>query len=584
MLNRIQTILREGEPFKAPMGFFLALSGIQLLMYMDMYFLLRGFLSGASVLLTGCRLVFLVLLTGGYFFFNNQFVGLAYRNGYTMAADLRLRLCAHLKKLPLSFFKTHDTGEISGALTEDMKNAEAISSVYLYDLIASIVFPFLFSIVLFFFDWRLTLILLGSVLCAMPLIVLACGIVSRNAEELLAARDRAFSTLMEYVGGIYELKAADMAGEKYTPLTRDWMRFLRLSIRLEGGYGCLTLAYTSALDVGFLLTLGAGAYWTDEGVAAAGVFLFFLIAGCRFYEPMQELGATIPELRYCNGSLRKIRAMLDTPPLPVRGGSLPRKTDVAFDHVSFAYGETQTLRDISFEIPEGGIVALVAPSGSGKTTIANLLLRFWDVDEGRVTVGGADIRSLEPENLYALFSVVFQDVYLFDDTIGNNIRLGKPDATDEEVAEAARRACCHDFITSLERGYQTRVGEGGAKLSGGEKQRVSIARAILKNAPIVILDEATSSLDPENELFIQQGLNSLLEGRTLLVIAHRLETIRYAETILVLEHGAIVERGRHEDLLCRKGRYASLWNSQQQMKSWQIASGERSSGCGETIA
>ena len=569
MLKRIRFLTEGFNHFSSSMSSYLAGMAAQLFMYIVLFFLLHAFLSPEySVLTVAACLLGLLILTAAYFIFNKKFCTDSLLTAYTMAARLRLRLCDHLRGLPLSFFKSHDTGELASAMTEDMKNVETIYGAYLYDVVVFIVFPCLFSLILFIFDWKLTAILLCSALFAMPLVFCAAGVASRRSGDFLEARDKAFSTLMEYVGGIRELKAANLIGKDYVPLQKHWKDYQKKSIQLEGMYGLLALAYSSALDVGFLLTLAAGLYFLETGALQLSIFIFFLIAGCRFYEPMRELGMTIPELRSAYASFSKIGDILEVAPLPVIPGDKPQGTAIEFKNISFSYGTKKAIENVSFSIPEGGMVALVAPSGSGKSTLANLLLRFWDVDAGKILIGGADIRSLTQEELYGLFSVVFQEVYLFDDTILNNIRIAKPEATQQEVEEAARKACCHDFIQSLDNAYETFVGEGGARLSGGEKQRISIARAILKNAPIVILDEATASLDPENELILQQGLNNLLEGKTLLVIAHRLKTIQYAENIIVLDNGRIIEEGTHDELLAKNGRYTKLWSSQQQLKSW----------------
>jgi ATP-binding cassette subfamily B protein len=319
-----------------------------------------------------------------------------------------------------------------------------------------------------------------------------------------------------------------------------------------------------------------GSWLYLNGQLSLLLFLAFLVLGLRFYLPIQMLADVNVLLREMEVSIERTSRLLATPPLPVPDKSVKANSfTVEFQNVSFSYGEKPVLKNISFTAPERSITALVGPSGSGKTTIINLIARFWDVESGAVLIGGADIRQMKPETLLSYITMVFQDVYLFHDTILNNIRFGKPSATDTEVIAAAKAARCHEFIERLSEGYHTLVGEGGSTLSGGEKQRLSIARAILKDAPIVLLDEATASLDPENEALIQEAVNVLVATKTLIIIAHRLSTITTADQILVLDEGRLVEQGSHYQLLARKGLYQRFWQERQQAKSWQVRSNSK---------
>ena len=578
MLKKIVFLAGGLGTFTTPAILNLCMMGAQQVSYLVVFFLLRDFSGGGQTAaaqgITGGTALWLLLLgvlAVVYFACNLAFARVSVTRAYALVAALRLRLCDHMRRLSLAFFRTRDAGEITGVLIDDMKTFEAAFGMYLYDLVTCLAFPLLFSVLLLFFSWQLTLVLMVSALCALPLMAAACRVTASQGQGYATARDRAYSSLMEYAGGMRELKAADMKGLNFAPLRENWKEYQRLSIKIEGEFGFLALAYSTVLDIGYVLTLLAGLWLAEQGMMGTGTFIFFLIAGCRFIEPMQQLGIILPELRYSISAVDRCAEVLTQKPLAVVEGQRRQGHAVTFENVAFAYGAKEVLKDVSFTLPERHVTALVGLSGSGKSTLANLLLRFWDVDRGAIRIGGADIRSLPQEELYSLFSVVFQDVYLFDDTIFNNIRMARPEATDEEVMEAARKACCAEIVEKLENGWQSFVGEGGARLSGGEKQRISIARAILKNAPVVILDEATASLDPENELQIQQGLNSLLEGKTLLVIAHRLATVRSADTILVLDEGRIAERGTHGTLLEANALYARLWKHQDTMKAWQIA-------------
>lgn len=580
MLNILSTLAGGLGSLKRACTLNMALMGAQQASYVVAFFLLQALMpdGGGGAL---SRAVWICLLAGlavAYCVLNLRYLLAAFTGAYAISSSLRLRLCNHLRGLSLAFFKARDTGVLSASVIDDIKSMETVFGMYLFDLIACLAFPLLLGLIMLFFSWQITGVLLLSVMCALPLMLLACRVTASQGHAYLKSRDDAFASLMDYVGGIRELKAADLTGLRYTPLYDRWKQYQRLSMKMEGQYGALSMAYSSTLDLGFLATMLAGLHLVGSGAASIPAFMFFLVAGCRFVEPMQQLGVVLPELRHGISAAQRLYGIMQTQPLPVHGHESPRGHAVEFEDVSFDYGNGRVIHKVSFSMPEGSVTALVGHSGSGKSTLAHLLLRFWDVEEGRITLGGANIRAMEPEDLYAHFSVVFQDVYLFDDTVCSNIRMARPEAAFEEVVEAARKARCHDFIEQLENGYDTRIGEGGALLSGGEKQRISIARAILKNAPVVILDEATAALDPENELHIQEGLNSLLAGKTLLVIAHRLETIRHADAILVLEQGRICESGTHASLLDLKdGVYARLWRHQNTLKTWQLPSGGDSS-------
>jgi ATP-binding cassette subfamily B protein len=300
------------------------------------------------------------------------------------------------------------------------------------------------------------------------------------------------------------------------------------------------------------------------------VLVAFLIVGYRLYAPLQLVMGSYAVLNYMNVSVERIRQLLEAP-LQNPGRDLrPDRFDIAFDNVSFAYTDRDVLKDVSLTIPEKGLTALVGASGSGKTTISNLIARFWDVRKGRVAIGGIDLKDMSPQTVYSLISQVFQDVYLFDDTIYNNIKIGNPAASEAEVMRVAEKAQVTEFLGALENGINTKVGEGGLKLSGGQKQRISIARAMLKDAPIVLLDEATASLDPENEIHIQLAIQELVKEKTVVVIAHKLQTIRNADKIIVIEDGGVLEAGTHLELLDKKGLYARYWHTQQTTSGWKI--------------
>lgn len=342
------------------------------------------------------------------------------------------------------------------------------------------------------------------------------------------------------------------------------------SIRLEGIMGPMIMGAMLLARSGMTWMILVGSYLLAGGELSLPVFLLFLLVGTKVFEPLTVVLMSYGEMRYSAYSARRIMDVQQEAPMAGKRDVQPNQA-ISFDQVTFGYDAQQSvLKDLSFTIEPHTITALVGPSGSGKSTVTRLIERFWDVQQGTIRIGGRPVAQMDPEKLLQDISVVFQDVYLFQDTIGNNIRVGKKDASQFEIEEAARRACCHEFISSLPQGYDTLVGEGGSTLSGGEKQRISIARALLKNASIVLLDEATASLDPENEAAVQQAINELVTDKTVILIAHRLKTIQNADQILVLDKGQLVDQGTHAHLLDHSGIYARLWQLQQDAEGWQV--------------
>lgn len=513
----------------------------------------------------------LLALAVAYYFVSVAGTSASLKAGYGIVADIRVRLVDHLRRLPLSYFRRTNNSKISGCFLHDMVDAESIFCVYLQEMTACVAIVVLLGGAMGFVTGFLSLIPLVGVAASVPLLYKAYTSTGTQTQEFLESRALADGTILEYLGGIGELKANGILGRDFTPWATANENFRRLALALEVKVGNLCRSYISLLDITFAATMAVGGWAVSTNRADASVLLFILLISGRFYEPLQNIGVFLAEFRFATESLRRIASIFEEEPLQQMPGYTPPKDlGVAFENVSFAYGQRQVLNDISFHMPQGTVTALVGESGGGKTTTANLLLRFWDVSGGRIRIGGTDVRTFSQSEFYKLFSVVFQDVYLFNDTVLNNIRMARPEASREEVMDAARKAHCHEFIMELEETYDTPVGEGGARLSGGERQRIAIARAILKDAPLLVLDEATASVDPENELLIQQALGALVQGKTLLVIAHRLSTVRGAHQILVLKQGDIVERGTHEELISQKGIYHQFWQSQERMKSWSI--------------
>ena len=522
-----------------------------------------------SRLTTLCAGVVLVMLI-------NLFVAVrvhvrAYLTGYTLATEARLSLGDHLRKLSLGFFKQRDPGDISALLLQDMAKVEQIFSIFFIDAIACVVLPLMMGLFFAFVDWRLTMLMVAAVVVAIPALVISQKIIHYFGKKHIDSRNRTASRMLEYLQGIKVLKAFNLTGKNFKRLDQTMRKLCSDSIKLEAAAGGPVLVYMAILEFGFVALLVAGVHLFLDRQIALPVLLMFLVLGYKFFEPLVNFGTFISGMRYMNLAASRITEVMDTPVLkepefPIR----PQAFDVAFEGVGFGYTDTRVLSEFSVRFPEKRLTALVGPSGSGKTTITSLIARFWDVNAGRITIGGVDIREIPTETLNSMLSVVFQDVYLFQDTIYNNIRVGKKTAGRDEVIAAAKTAQCHAFIEKMADGYDTVVGEGGATLSGGERQRISIARALLKDAPIVLLDEATASLDPENERLIQKAIGEMIRSKTVIVIAHCLKTIAGADQILVIDGGRAREKGTHAELLANADLYARLWHEQQRTGGWKF--------------
>lgn len=493
-----------------------------------------------------------------------------YRAAYSLAASGRLKLAEHIRGLSLGFFGRRDPGDLTNLLLGDYGQVEHTISHNVPQLISAIVLPTLALTGLLFLDWRMALAMFVAVPFGALLLWLTDRIQAKLSETHVKAKNEAASRLQEYLTGIREIKAHNMGGKRFERLRLSFDRLRQASIRLEGVMGPMIMGAMLIARSGMTLMIVAGSYLLVGGTLSLPVFLLFLLVGTKVFDPLTVVLSNYGELRYSAFSAQRIMDVQRERPLQGERGAPPRQS-ISFDRVTFGYDDGKpVLHDLSFTIEPNAITALVGPSGSGKSTVTRLIARFWDVRQGVVSIGGVPVRDMDPEALLRDIAMVFQDVYLFRDTIGNNIRIGKMDATQAEIEAAARRACCHDFIARLPQGYDTPVGEGGSTLSGGEKQRISIARALLKDASIVLLDEATASLDPENEASVQQAINELVAGKTVVLIAHRLKTIRHADNILVLDRGRLAEQGTHDELLERNGLYANLWRLQQQAEGWKI--------------
>ena len=492
-----------------------------------------------------------------------------FRGAYEMSAAGRVSLAEHLRKLSLGFLSRRDPGDLSSMLITDFTMAETGILHHLPQLMGALVMPVLAFAGLLWIDWRMAVAMFIALPLAVGILLGSTYLQYKLSGKQIAAKINAGNRLEEYLQGIRVMKAYNLLGDKFVRLKNAFAELRRACIRQEALLGPFILLSVTLIRAGLTLMILCGTYLLIGGDLSLLTFVMFLVVGSRVFDPLTSALTNFAEFRYFSIAGGRILTLMNEPEMQ-GSKEAPESGDITFYHVSFGYQKKQVLHDVSVTLRKNTLTALVGPSGSGKSTMLKLCARFYDPQQGQVLFNGVDMKTLEPESLMSHISMVFQDVYLFQDTIRNNIRFGKTDAADEEIEAAARKACCHDFIMRLPKGYDTQVGEGGCTLSGGEKQRISIARAILKEAPVVLLDEATASLDPENEVEVQRAINTLITGRTVIVIAHRLKTIKNADNIIVLEEGRIAEQGKHQELLDNKGLYAKLWNIQEKTLGWKL--------------
>ncbi|MCG8514608.1 MAG: ABC transporter ATP-binding protein/permease [Halanaerobiales bacterium] len=497
-----------------------------------------------------------------------------YIKAYTISSDLRLNLGDKLSRISMRFFKERDPGDVIARLLSDVQQLEMIVSRLLPDIAAGLIAPIILIILLANINMALTGIMITSVVFASIFLFAARKVISILGQKHIRAITDTSSRVLEYFKTIKLLKSYDMIGDKFETMNKAMLRLKKLSFRAEVWTGIPIQLFLFCLDAGYLLMLLIAVKMCTAGNLTIVNLFAFAVIGYYFYEPIKSLGTMLIELRYMTISINRISEIFEVEePSSNQLVELPKENDISFSNVKFSYKENEVLKAVSCHLPEKSMTALVGPSGSGKTTMTSLIARFWDVQSGEVCIGGVPLAEIEPDKLLSKISMVFQDVYLFNDSVANNIRVGNRNASDEEVISAAKLACCDEFIRNLPDGYDTLVSEGGSSLSGGERQRLSIARAILKDAPVVMLDEATASLDPENEAEIQEGIENLVKNKTIIVIAHRFKSIENANQILVLDRGTIVERGPHKELIRSNGLYSRLWQEQQKARGWKMKTG-----------
>ena len=491
--------------------------------------------------------------------------------GYHTCAQKRIEIAEHMRYLPMGYFNQNSLGKITSVTTNTLEGLSDVATRVVMMTVQGFLTTGLITILVFLYDWRVGLVLLvGLVLFLLSNTLMRCQVGKVSDDKYQADMDLV-AVVLEYSQGIAEVKNYNLVNRSAKKLSKA----IEGKSRLDTKMTLVTSPYIALQGIVTKLTglfMGLfSIYFYLNGSMELLVTIMMIVSGFMIYENLDGVGSFSSLLRIVDLSVDMVNQVLAIQPMDISGQDIePKSSRIELRDVSFSYGNKKIIDQVSLTIPEKTTTALVGPSGSGKTTLCNLIARFWDVDQGSISLDGHDVRDYSYDSLIRNFSFVFQSVYLFEDTIANNIRFGKPEASQEEVIEAAKKAACHDFILSLPDGYDTKIGEGGASLSGGERQRISIARAIIKDAPIIILDEATANVDPENEEALMQAIQALTRDKTIIMIAHRLKTVEHADQILVLDQGRIVEQGKHQDLLAKQGIYSKFIQERKTAASWRI--------------
>ena len=540
------------------------------ILYLLMYGLMGTLTDGAPLpgpaLFLGLVIAFVILS----FVTHLQQYHATYGLVYNEVKSTRLSLAERLRKLPLGYFGKRDLADLTETLMGDVNRMEHVWSHVLGYLYGAYISTAIIAVCLLVYDWRLTIACLWGVPVAFGLLFGTRKISARASERTKQAAIRVSDGIQEALENVREIRATNQEVRYLAGINQKIDDHEKVTIQGELGTGIFVNAASVIMRLGVATTILAGASLIVSGQIDFMLLFLFLLVITRVYAPFDQSLALIAELFVSQVSADRMNEIYNTPTAEGVERFQPKGHDIVFDHVGFAYDKKKVLDGVNFTAREGEVTALVGPSGSGKSTCARLAARLWDVTEGTIRVGGVDISTVDPEALLTDYSMVFQDVVLFDDTVMENIRLGKRGATDEEVRAAAEAANCGEFIRRLPQGYDTPIGENGAKLSGGERQRISIARALLKDAPIVLLDEATASLDVENETKVQGALSRLLAGKTVLVIAHRMRTVAGADHIVVLENGHVAEQGTPAELMERGGLYRRMVELQSESARWKL--------------
>ena len=539
------------------------------LLYYMVSDLMNGDVLGGKILfyVAGCVVCIGLILLTTFFQYNATYFAT-----YKESGIRRITLAEHLRKIPLSFFGKKDLADLTSTIMADCTFLEQSFSHFIPELAGSIISTVLISIGLLFTDWRMALAALWVLPVAFAIVGFSAKIQENLNQKAMDVKMACADGIQECIETVRDLKANNAEQAYLKGLEKKIRAVEHRSILNEFGLAVFVVSASLVLKLGIATVALAGAVLLMQGSLSVLTFFMFLLVVSRLYDPLQGALQNLAAVISTRTNIARMNEILDH---PIQQGSdrlSNQGYDIVFDHVGFAYNTGETvLKDVSFTAKQGEVTALVGPSGGGKTTVSRLAARFWDINRGKITVGGMDVSRIDPETLLSLYSIVFQDVTLFDNTILENIRIGNKDATDEQVIAAAKLANVDEFAEKLPDGWHTNIGENGCELSGGERQRISIARAFLKNAPIILLDEATASLDVENETLIQTALSRLIADKTVLVIAHRMRTVAGADKIVVLSDGTVAEEGSPKDLEEKNGVYAHMVKLQTESQNWKLA-------------
>ena len=537
-----------------------------------LYFLVSDMLGGGvqggriTFYVVGCVICFALIFLTTWFQYNNT-----YFTTYEESGKRRLSLAERLRKLPLSFFGKRDLADLTSTIMSDCEVIEKSTSHFIPGLFGSLISTILIAAGLFVFDWRMALAALWVIPVSVLIVILSYKVQDKVLVKFMTAKMSCADGIQEYIETVRDLKANNAEGNYLSGLKNKIKGVEKSNIKAELTTAVFVTGAGMVLKLGIATVALVGSALLVNGTLGVLTFFMFLLVASRLYDPMQAALQNLAAIIAMRTNVARMNEILEYPVQTGNDTLTNSGYDVVFDHVGFAYpGGEVVLKDVSFTAKQGEVTALVGPSGGGKTTVSRLAARFWDIRKGKITVGGMDVAEIDPEKLMSLYSIVFQDVTLFDNTIMENIRLGKKGATDEEVLAAARLANVDDFAEKLPDQWNTNIGENGCELSGGERQRISIARAFLKDAPIILLDEATASLDVENETMIQTALSRLIRDKTVLIIAHRMRTVAGADKIVVLADGVVAEQGTPGELYKKNGIYTRMVDLQSASGKWKI--------------